>query len=501
MLVLSHDLWASYFVADPDIVGSTVRLNGQPFTVVGVTKPEFSGLSLDFRPDAWLPLQSGATLGVGAIERPDVWESRGDRWMGMSVGRMVSGATVEQVGAQFFQISEGLKEEWGPTRGPRNTTIDPLASYALPSGDETQVTQFVWLLLGVVGFTLLLACANLANLLLARATSRTREVAVRLAMGAKRSHLVRQLLIESTLLSVVGGLLGLGVATVLLNLLGTFQLPGGVAIESLGAGLDRPVLIFTIAVSLLTGIVFGLAPTLQASRPDVVRTLKGEGATGSARGGNRLRKGLVATQVALCLVLMVGSGLFVQTLREGMSADLGFDPTGVSLARVNLGLLNYETADGMSFLDELRSRLQARPEIVAVSASSRVPLQNGGARGFFVGVPGYEPAPDEEMRIDLVGASPGYFESLSLPILEGRGIEETDVPGGQEIVVVNRSMAARYWPDESPLGRTITLGESALTVVGVAEDVSWQTLAAAFTSSSRPRGSIPAALQLFPARR
>lgn len=476
VVVLSHDLWASHFLADPDVVGSTIRLNGSPFTVVGVTKPEFSGLRLDFRPDAWLPMQSAAKLGSGAMERPDIWESRTDRWMGMSVGRMVEGATVEQVSAQFFQISEGLKMEWGPERGPRDTTIDPLATYALPNGSESQVTQFVWLLLGVVGFTLLLACANLANLLLARATSRSREVAVRLAMGAKRSHLVRQLLTENLLLSVGGGLLGLAVATALLNLLGAFQLPGGVAIESLSPGLDRPVLLFTIAVSLLTGIVFGAAPMLQTGNPNLVRTLKGGGVGGSAQGGNRLRKGLVATQVALCLVLMIGSGLFVRTLREGMSADLGFDPTGVSLARVNLGLLNYETADGISFLDELRSRLQARPEITAVSASSRVPLQDGGARGFFIEVPGYEPAPDEEMRIDLVGASAGYFESLSLPILEGRGIAESDVAGGQEIVVVSRSMASKYWPDESPLGRVILLSGSQLTVVGVAEDVSWQTL-------------------------
>ena len=155
VVVLAHSLWASHFLADPDAVGSTIRLNGQPFTVVGITKAEFSGLSLDFRPDAWLPLQSAASIDAGAIGRPDVWEARGNRWMGMSVGRMVAGATVEQVAAQFSQISEGLKEEWGRTRGPRNTTIDPLASYALPNGSETQVTQFVWLLLGVVGFTLL----------------------------------------------------------------------------------------------------------------------------------------------------------------------------------------------------------------------------------------------------------------------------------------------------------------------------------------------------------
>ncbi len=476
VMVLSHALWASHFLADPEVVGSTVRLNGESFMVVGVTEPDFTGLSLDFRPDAWLPMQSAGAISEGAMGHPEIWESRGDRWMGMSVGRMVRGARVEQVRAQFLQISERLKLEWGDARGTRDTTVDPLASYALPNGAEAQVTRFVWLLLGVVGVTLLLACANLANLVLARATTRRREVAIRLAMGAKRIDLVRQLLMESTLLAVTGGLLGLGVAVGLLDLLGAFQLPGGVSIESLGAGLDQPVLLFTLIASVLTGIVFGLVPTLQASRPDLVSSLKGEGSTRTRRGGNQLRKGLVATQVALCLVLMIGSGLFLQTLREGMSADMGFDPTGIALARVNLGLLNYESADGMAFLGDLRSRLNSRPEVLAVSASTRVPLQDGGARGFFIDVPGYEPTPDEELRVDLVGASDSYFESLSIPILEGRGIEATDVPGAQAIAVISQSMAARYWPGRSALGRTIMLGESALTVVGVAEDVSWQTL-------------------------
>jgi len=338
------------------------------------------------------------------------------------------------------------------------------------------VTQFVWLLLGVVGFTLLLACANLANLLLSRATGRTREVAVRLAMGAKRGHLIRQLTIESALLALVGGILGLGIAKTLLGLLGTYQLPGGVSIDSLGAGLDRPVLVFTLALSMLTSLVFGLVPALQASSPDVVKALKGEGSARSPRSSTRIRKGLVATQVALCLVLMIGSGLFVQTLRAGMSADLGFDPSGISLARVNLGLLEYETSDAMAFLRDLRSRLEARPEITDVSVSTRVPLQAGGARGMFVTVPGYEPAPDEEMRIDIVAASSGYFESLSIPILEGRGITENDVAAAEEIVVVNRSMAARYWAGQSAVGRRLAIGQSEMTVVGVAEDASWSTL-------------------------
>jgi len=476
VVVLSHDLWASHYLADPGVVGSTVRLNGHPFTVIGVTRPGFTGLSLDFKPDAWLPMQSAAVLGEGGISREAIWEERASRWMGMSVGRMEEGVTVDQVRAQLHRISEGLKERWGEERGPRNTTVDPLGSYALPNGAEAQVTRFVWLLMGVVGFTLLLACANLANLLLARATRRRREMAVRLALGAGRHHLVRQLLLESGLLSIAGGALGLGVAYLLLTALGGFQLPGGVTIESLRPGLDARVLVFTMAASLLTALVFGLAPTLQASKPNVVRSLKDEGRAGTGRGGDRLRKALVATQIGLCVVLMIGSGLFVQTLRRGMSADLGFEPSGVALARINLGLLSYDTPGAMGFLDELRARLEARPEVRVASASSRVPLQVGGARGFFVEVPGYEPAPDEELRIDLVAVSAGYFQSLAMPILEGRPLDEGDTSEGPEVAVVSRSMAERYWAGESPIGRTFVLGNSTLAVVGVAEDVTWQTL-------------------------
>ena len=474
VIVLSNDLWRTHFLSDPGIVGRDVRLNGQAFTVVGVTPPSFRGLSLSAQTDVWMPMQSAAFIGQGSIANDSIWEQRGNRWMGMAVGRMVEGASVDQVRAQFHQISEGLKVEWPEERGPRNTTVDHLASYLLPNGAETEVTQLVWLLFGVVGLTLLLACANLANLMLARATGRVREIAVRLALGAKRTQLIRQLLIESTALAVLGGLLGLGLGTGMVELLGGFELPGGIRIDALGATVNAPVLLFTAGVSLLTGVVFGLAPALQASRPEVANSLKGESMSGAVGAGKQLRKALVAAQIALCFILLIGSGLFVRTLREGMSADLGFDPQGVALARVNLGLLNYEAADGMAFLDEVRTRLESLPGISAVSTSTRVPLQNGGARGFFVKVRGYEPAPDEEMRIDMIAVSPGYFESLGLPILEGRPIEGSDAIDDQGAsVVINRAMAERYWGGESPIGRTISLSGNEMLVVGVAKDATW----------------------------
>lgn len=474
VIVLSHRLFQGHFAGDDDVVGSAVRLNGRPFTVVGVAHPEFTGLSLGSAPDAWIPMQAASVLEQGAIANPDIWGDRGSRWMGMLVGRRVPGATTEQVRSQLAQISDGMKGEYGDLRGPRDTTVDDLSSYALPNGSEEQLTRFVWLLLGVVGFTLLLACANLANLLLTRATSRAREMAVRLAMGARRGHLVRQLLTESLVVSAVGGMLGLVVAVGLIRLLGPFALPGGIAVADLGATVRGPVLVFAAVAAVVTGLVFGLLPAMQATRPDLSSSLKAGAATGSRTGGHMLRKSLVGIQVALCLVLLIGSGLFVATLRNGMSHDVGFGTDGVAMARFNLGLLNYEPAEAEAFTRTLRGRLEQRPGIRSAAVSTRVPLLGGGARGFFFEVPGYQPRADEELRVDLVAISPGYFESLDVPLLAGRSILPSDVPGSGEVAVISRAMADTYWGGTSPVNRTVVLGDAELTVVGVVEDVTWQ---------------------------
>ncbi|MFV2008134.1 MAG: ABC transporter permease, partial [Longimicrobiales bacterium] len=266
VVVLSHALWRDHFQADADIVGRTVRLNGSPFTVAGVAPVDFTGMSLSVRPDLWIPMQAGAYLGAGSIADPRVWETRAYRWIGRLIARLQPGTTVEQARAEMLAISAQLAEEDPEARGPRSVTVDALPGYALPVGSEAQMTRFVWLLLGVVGLTLLLACANVANLLVARASSRSREVGVRLAMGAGRGRLVRQLLTESMVLALLGGVAGLAVAWGVLALMGVLQLPGGVSIGMLDIGLDRGMLAVTLIISLVTGVVFGLAPALHATR-------------------------------------------------------------------------------------------------------------------------------------------------------------------------------------------------------------------------------------------
>lgn len=473
--VLSHDLWQEHFLGDEGVVGTDVRLNGVPFTVVGIARHDFRGLELSFQPDAWIPMQAAPRLGQGSIARPDIWEDRGSRWMGMSVGRRVDGATTDAVRDQFTRISEDMKAEYGDLRGPRNTTVDPLDSYALPNGAEEHMSRLVWLLLGVVGFTLLLACANLANLLLARGTIRAKDLSVRAALGARRRDLVRQLLVENVLVAAVGGVLGMAVALAILRTAGPLSLPGGLTIGDLNPVLDGSVLVYTALVTLLTAVLFGLLPALNATRTDLQQVLR-DGGRGASGRGHRMRKSLVAVQVALCLLLLIASGLFVATIRNGMAHDPGFRPSGLALARFNLGLLNYEPPEAQALLTTLTERVAARPGVTGASYATRVPLLPGGAAGFFFEVPGYQPRQDEELRVDLVGIGPNYFETLGVPLLAGSTPGPDAGPNGPPQVVISRTMAETYWADASPVGRTVVVGGEEVTVIGVVGDVSWQGL-------------------------
>ncbi|MCH7565739.1 MAG: ABC transporter permease, partial [Gemmatimonadetes bacterium] len=482
VVVLSHTFWRDHFQADADIVGRTVRLNGSPFTVVGVSPVGFTGMSLSVRPDLWIPMQAGALLGTGSIADPDVWEQRGHRWIGRLIARLEPGSTVEQARAEMLAISAQLAEEDPEARGPRSVTVDALPGYVLPVGSEADMTRFVWLLSGIVGLTLLLACANVANLLLARASTRAREVGVRLALGAGRGRLVRQLLTESFLLAVLGGAAGLVVALGALALMDTVQLPGGVSIGMLGIELNTGMLAVTFIIAAVTGVMFGLAPAIHATRPDLSSALKGEPRREGAGRGMGLRKSLVAVQVALCLVLLAGSGLFLRTLQKGLSVDLGIDSEKVALARLPLNLLNYTPEQALAFTDALHARARALPGVTAAGLSTRVPLQQGGALGFFFEVDGYQPAPDEELRVDLVLVTPGYFESLGLPIRQGRTFDASDDEGRSDVTIVSRSMANAYWPDGQAVGGTMRIGGQPAEVVGVVDDVTWNSLADEVTS-------------------
>ncbi|MGE0160524.1 MAG: ADOP family duplicated permease [Gemmatimonadales bacterium] len=474
--VLSHGLWRDHFGADPAAVGATIRLNGVPFKVVGVAPEAFRGLALDAAPELWIPLQASAALGVGSVSRPGIWDDRGSRWIGRLVGRLDAGGTVERARDELLAVSEQLRDEDPDARGPRTITVDPLATRLLPAGAEETLPRFVWLLLGVVATTLLLACANLANLLLARASTRSAEMGVRVAIGAGRSRLVRQLLVESLLLAALGGGAGVLLAPLLLRATGSFELPGGVTIGTLGAALDVRTLAAAAALSVLTAVLFGLAPALHASRRDVVATLRSGRSPEGRLGASRLRRTLVAAQVGLCAILLVGSGLFVRSLRSALAVDPGFRTEELAVMRFDLGLLRYSPPELLAFAQALRARALADSRVSAAAVATLVPFQNGGFMGFSSDIEGYQRAPDEEVRMDLVVVSPGYLETLGIPLLDGRELDDGDGDDAAPVAVVNRSMARRYWPNGDAVGGRIRMRDEWVTVVGVADDVRWTGL-------------------------
>lgn len=300
--VLSSRLWYDHFAADPSVIGSTIRLNGAAYDVIGVASAGFDGLRIDVRAEIWIPMQSLPYL-EGVTESADSYfGNRGSRWMDLLVGRLADEVPIERARSELVALSELMREEDPAARGPRSVTVDELSSYILPGGSEADMRTFVWLLGGTVALVLLLCSANLANLLLARASIRARDVGVRLAIGAGRARVVRQLLTESLLLAFVGGVAGLAVAVAMLELLGRFDLPGGVPIESLGITLDAGMIVITAILALGTGVLFGLAPALIATRTDLVNTLKSGTSGRGSSGGTKTRKGLVSVQVSLCLI-------------------------------------------------------------------------------------------------------------------------------------------------------------------------------------------------------
>jgi len=480
VIVVSHEFWRDAMGADSTAVGSTVRLNGAPFTIVGVAGRGFHGLELSQQPAIWLPMVAGSALGesAGAVFDPDVFSERDSRWIGTLIGRLSPGESVARAQAEMdalaAQLGEAFPDERASVDGVRGITVDPMGSYILPVLAASDLRRFVWLLSGVVGFTLLLAAANVANLLLARASARTREIGVRLAIGAGRARLIRQLVTESLVLALLGCGAGLVLATAILSLLERFELPGGVAIGSLGVGLDATVLFFALALSVVTAILFGLAPALGAARQDLVGAIKGESPSNRAGGQSHLRQVLVGVQVALCLVLLVGSGLFIRTLRNALGSDFGFEPHHAAAARFNLGLLQYGPERTMAFVEDLVQRVRAAPGVRAAGVSTLVPFQGGGFRGAFAAIAGYVPAPEEEIRFDYLAVTPSYIDALGMRVMDGRAIDERDVEGSRPVAVINRLAAERYWPNASAVGGIMTLAEEfEVEVVGVVDDPTW----------------------------
>ncbi len=470
VMVISYELWQRRFGGDAGVVGRTVPLNGVPFAIVGITPPGFQGTTV-LRSDAWVPISTAALAmprGTGSLltARDAVWLVMG--------GRLKPGVSVAQANAEVKAIGSALEREF--PRENRGKGLVAMRSAVVP-GHIDILAGFLALLMGIVGVVLLIACVNLSGMLMARAAGRRREVAVRLALGATRAHLARQMLTETLILFVGGGVLGVLLSRWLqAMLLGVMpQLPVPLAIDM---PLDLRVLAFALALSFAAALVSGMAPALQASRPDVVRALKAESAGAGTR--LRLRSAFLVGQVALSLLLVVTAGLLLRALGRATSMNPGFEAANVDVAMLDLSLARYTSVTGPGFERDLLSRASARPGVLSAALAIDLPLDGGNIGLGSLKTPGIRHGESEELRAHWNAVSPGYFRTLTLPLARGRDFADTDTPTAPKVAIINETLARAAWGTADAVGRTFQAnysdaGWEPVTVIGVTTDaeVDW----------------------------
>jgi predicted permease len=474
-VVLSHAFWQRAFGSDPGVIGRAVRLNGHDFTVVGVASTEFGGLLRGVQADVWVPLLMQGALDSGNRDLTD----RGSRSLFM-MGRLAPGATLAEAQAGLHVIARRLHEaypqQWTNVHDePRTVTVIPERDARIFPALRGTVVGFLGLLMAVVALVLLICCANIANLLLTRAAGRQREIAIRLALGANRGRLVRQLLTESVVLAALGAAAGTVLAAWAVGLLTAFKPPLPVPV-TLDLRIDRGVLAFTIALAAITGLAFGLAPALRAARANVIPALKGGALTERTRGhGWTLRNVLVVGQVAVSLVLLTLAGLFVRSLQRAQSAPLGFDSRHVALFSFELGNQAYTEARGKALYEEMTRRVASLPGVRGVTLAKTIPLGLAHERRG-VRVEGHAALPGEDLEFGANTVGPGYFSLMKIPIVRGREFTEHDRSNAPPVVIVNETFARRFWPGENPIGRHLTTGGGPMEVIGVAHDATYHSL-------------------------
>ena len=467
--VVSYALWQNRLGASPSAIGREINLNGSPYVVIGVAPPRFVGARLGRAPDVWLPMalqqevrppSAGLRRSLGSA---DLLSARGPRWLSI-VARLKPESTEAQRTAALDVLARRLQDAYPQTN--RDRAFNSVALGEGP-GVRTSTRPMLYLLAGAVALVLLIACANVTSLLVARSVSRRRETAVRAAVGASRARLVRQWLTESVLLALVGGLCGLLLARWGAPLLHLAGIPVEIALD-----VNSRVLAFTFAVAAASGILSGLAPVLHTLRSDTISALRDEG--GSVATGVRAarwRRAFVVFQVAVSLMLLVGAGLFLRTLRNAHAIDLGYSIDATMVADINLDVRGYSQEAGLAVYRQILDRLQAAPGVAAAGAA-RVTVLSGGARTVSISVDGQRIREDGanglDVRLNVV--SDGYLRALGIPIARGRDFTADDGPASVPVAIVSESLAARLWPGLEPLGRIIGDGEDTASVVGVVPD-------------------------------
>lgn len=479
--VISYSYWMRRFGSDPRIIGSQININTKPFTVIGVADAGFQSLEVGRSPDVFVPMMMKPWI------TPD-WngmEERIAKWI-LIAGRMKPGITPEQASAQLTanwksELEEDIKNLPGISAPARQRQLSKIVQ-VIPGarGVSTLRSRFqspLFILLAMVGALLLIACVNVANLLLARASGRQKEIAVRLSMGASRARLLRQLMVESILLSLLGGLAGLIVAAWSGSLLLRF-LPDAQQVRSLSLDYDYRILLFTLALSLFTGLLFGLVPAMQTIHPDLITSLKEQGRNSSATRSNaRWRRGLVVVQVSLCLILVFGAGLFSQSLINLRHINPGFRAENLTVFTVDPTLAGYGVKDTLPILERLRTELRNLPEATHIAMGGNIPL-SGDIFQVTTNVEGYQSKDGENMStlFDFVG--PDYFATLGVQVVLGRPISQEDVSGKRNVALVNQKFANYFFGRTNPIGRRIGFGldQPKTEIIGVVADSYYTSL-------------------------
>ena len=470
VVVLGHRFWQQHLGSDPKVVGKSLLLNGTSFTVIGVAPGGFAGLLVAIEPDFWAPV----TVAEQILHDAGRLTSRQGYWL-FAVGRLKPGVDAPRAGAEVNLLAQLIEQEHPDTN--KNLGANLFPATLVPGPYRGYVSAFTGLLLAVFGLVLVIAGVNAATLLLARATGRAREMAIRSALGAGRGRLIRQMLVESTLLSGLAGCLGLLLAYWTSPLLLALK-PASLPI-TLRVPLDWRVLLFTLLVSLFTGIVLGLTPALRSVQVQVAPILKDEAQSASYRK-SRLRSFLMIAEIATCMVLLVGAALCVRSLLNANSIDPGFDTKHVAIATLDPGSLGYPEAKVRGFYEQLSRQISALPGVSSASFVNHLPL--GTAREQSAAIEGTHSASGQNgVSVDVLRVAPGYFETMGISLLRGRDFlpRESEAPGGATggVAIINDAMAQKLWSSQDPVGRRITLGEdTGLEIIGVVKTGKYRTL-------------------------
>ena len=468
VMMLSYQCWQHRFGADPRIVGRSVLVGGRNYTVIGITPPEFRGTELAFTPELWFPMMMRPEIesGSGSLNR---------RFPPVGIlGRLKEGMSWAQAESALNLIAAQLGREYPQTNEGQIIVLTQPGLFG--AAMRGTVLTFTAVSMGVVVLVLLLACTNLTNLLLARASERHREIAIRLAIGAGRSRVLRQLLTESVLLALLGSAFGLALAYGAVELAG-FRMPVFFGFTPIDLRIDWRVLVFTFALSLLTGVLFGLLPGLQATRPDLIPALKNESTVGGYRR-SRLRNVLVVAQVSLSLVLLLCAGLVLRGLQRAQQIDPGFNPRQVVEVSFDPGLQQYDRERGREFQRQALERVRGLPGVQAAALITRAPLtSNQMGKGIFI--QGDEPKNATRAPIALTASiSLDYFRTMETRLLQGRDFTVQDDAQSPPVAIVNAAFARRFWPGENPIGRrfNFTTGKW-IEIVGIAQDGKYSSVA------------------------